>query len=191
MFDILVSLVPLVVRGTVSFFEAGELLAHLHLAFKNSSEVPSGEETVVGNEMVGCGRLVVVQVGEAGSVGMTKDEGHEGVSVVDSIQFLTFHELLNVLFHNWDLSSNSGLGSGSVNTDAITESKNVFESLVLESVWVNIDNTFTGSNTRLKKLLVGSGGRVDACGEEILFNDLASVNASEGGDLLAVLVGLD
>ena len=63
-----VSLVPLVVRGTVSFLEASELLTHLHLALEHSSEVPSGEQTVVRDKVVSGGGLKVVQVREAGSV---------------------------------------------------------------------------------------------------------------------------
>jgi hypothetical protein len=73
-------------------------------------------------------------------------EWHECVSVIDGIQFLSFHELLQVVLDNWALVDSCSLGSSGVNTDAISKGKDVFESLVLESVRVDINNSFTVGN---------------------------------------------
>ena len=41
-----------VIGRTMGLFEARELLAHLHLALKHSTEIPSREDTVVRNGVV-------------------------------------------------------------------------------------------------------------------------------------------
>ena len=74
-----------VVRGTVSFFEAREFLSHAHLALHHSSEVPSREEAVVGDGMIHRVGLVVVQMLEVAGVRVTKVEGKEGVSIIDTV----------------------------------------------------------------------------------------------------------
>lgn len=63
-----VSGVKLIVGGTMSFLEAGEFLTHLHLRLHLSAEVPSGEDSVVGNPMVHGSGLVVVQVLEVSGI---------------------------------------------------------------------------------------------------------------------------
>lgn len=56
-----VSWVEMIVRGTVSLFEASELLTHLHLALKHSTKVPSGKDSVMRNSMIeGCWLIIVV-----------------------------------------------------------------------------------------------------------------------------------
>lgn len=77
---------------------------------------------------------------------MAKVEGHEGVTIINTIEFAAFHELLNIVLHNWCLVDGSSLGSCGVNTNAISESKNVLEAFVLEGVWVDINDTFTVGN---------------------------------------------
>ena len=70
---------------------------------------------------------------------MTKVEWHVCVSVIDSVKFLAFHELLKVVLDNWALVDCSSLSSSGVNSDAVSEGEDVLESLVLESVGVHID----------------------------------------------------
>jgi hypothetical protein len=142
-----ISWVERVVWGTVGFFEACEFLSHLHLHLEHSTKVPSREDTVVRDGVIKCGWLIVMVMLEAGSIRMTEDEWHEGISIIDSIELLAFKELSQIVLKDGSLAGSSGLGSGSVNTDAITESENVLESLVLESVWVHINNTLTVGNT--------------------------------------------
>lgn len=73
---------------------------------------------------------------------MTKIERHVGVTIINSIQFLTIHELLEIVLDDWSLMDGSCLGSCNVSSNTITESENIIESLVLKSVWVNVDNSF-------------------------------------------------
>lgn len=74
---------------------------------------------------------------------MAKIEWHVCVAVIDSIQFLAFHELLDVVLDDWALVDGSSLSSGGVYSNAISEGEDVLESLVLESVWVNINDSLT------------------------------------------------
>ncbi len=84
----------LVVWRAITLLEAGVFVSHTHLSLHHTSEVPSSWETVMGYDVVhGCW-LVVVVVLETGSVGVPEEEWHEGVSVVDGVEFVTFKELL-------------------------------------------------------------------------------------------------
>jgi hypothetical protein len=78
---------------------------------------------------------------------VTEEEWHEGVSVIDTIEFLALHELLEVVLHNRALMNSSTLCSGGVDTDAVTESEHVLEALVLESIRVHIDNALASCET--------------------------------------------
>lgn len=142
-----VSFGEVVVRRSACLLEAWEFLTSLHFTLHNSAEVPSSKDAVVGNPVVHGSRLVVVVVLEVWCIRVSEPERHESVSIINSIQVLTLHELLNVVLDDWNLMDDGSLGSGGVNADAITKSKNVLESLVLESIWVNINNTFGVSNS--------------------------------------------
>jgi hypothetical protein len=78
---------------------------------------------------------------------MSKVELHISVTIIDCIEIFSAHELLKILLNNWALVDGCSLGSGGVNTNAITKSENVLESLVLQGVWVNVYNTFSVSNS--------------------------------------------
>ena len=117
--------------------------------------------------------LVVMQVLEVRGIRVAKIEGHESVTIIDSVEFLAFHELFNILLHNGSLMNGGSLSSCGVNTNAVAESKDVFKALVLKSVWVHIDNTLAISNLRIKKLLVRLSGRVNYSCEEVLLNHIS------------------
>ena len=161
-----------VVRGTVSLFEAREFLSHGHLALHHSSKVPSREEAIVRDGMIHRVRLVVVQMLEVTGIRVTKVERKEGISIIDTVQFLTIHELLNILLDNRGLVDSSSLGSGGVDTNAISECEDVLITLVLEGVWVNIYDTIGIGNARGNKLLMRLARRVNNTSEEVLFNNL-------------------
>ena len=55
-----ISSVEVIVWGTMSLFEAGEFLSHLHLTLHDSTKVPSGEHTVVWNPMVVSMRFIIM-----------------------------------------------------------------------------------------------------------------------------------
>jgi len=128
-----VSWVKVVVRRSVGLFEAGELLAHLHLALQHSAEIPSGEEAVLRHPVVHGVGFVVVVVLEIAGVGVAEVERHESIPIVDGVQIFALHELFQIVLHNWGLGNSSCFSSSSVNSNAITESENVLESLVLQS----------------------------------------------------------
>lgn len=67
----------------------------------------------------------------------------------------------------------SCLSSGGVDTDAISECEDVLITLVLEGIWVNIDDTLGIGNARGNKLLMRLARRVNNTSEEVLLNNLA------------------
>jgi hypothetical protein len=103
---------------------------------------------------------------------VTEVEGKEGISVIDTVQFLTIHELLNILLDNRGLVDSSSLGSGGINTNAISECEDVLITLVLEGIWVNIDDTIGIGNARGNKLIMRLARRVNNTSEEVLLNNL-------------------
>ena len=70
---------------------------------------------------------------------MAKIEGHESVTIIDSVEFLTLHELFNILLHNRCLMDGGGLSSCGVNTDTVTKCKDVLKAFVLKGIWIDID----------------------------------------------------
>ena len=114
-----------------------------------------------------------MQVLEVRGIRVAKIERHESVTIIDSVEFLAFHELFNILLHNGSLMNGGSLSSCGVNANAVAESKDVFKALVLKSVWVHIDNTLAISNLRIKKLLVRLAGRVNYSCEEVLLNHIS------------------
>ena len=162
-----------VVGGTVALLEVGELLAHSHLALHLAAEIPSREQAVVRNAMIHSMGLVVMKMLEVRGIRVTKIEWHIGVTIIDSIQVTALHELLNIVLDDRGLVDSSSLGSSSIDSDAITESKDVLEALVLKSVGVNINDTLTVSDIGFSELLMRLAGRVDHSSKEVLLNDLA------------------
>ena len=95
------------------------------------------------------------------------------------------------MLNDWTLSNCCSLSSCSVYTNAITKSKDVFKSLVLKSIRIDINDSLSVSNTAIKQSSLRFAGWVNDCGEEILFNDLTGLNASEDCNLLFLFVLLD
>lgn len=112
-----------------------------------SFEVDVAEHSVVGHVVVSGGGFEVVVVGEGGGVRVAQVKRHELVPVVDSVQFFSVEELLDVLLHNRVLSNCTLLSSSSVETNNITESEDVLEFLVLESVFIDIDSSVSLSDS--------------------------------------------
>lgn len=95
------------------------------------------------------------------------------------------------MLNDWALSNCCSLSSSSVYTNAITKSKDVFKSLVLKSIRIDINDSLSVSNTAIEQSSLRFAGRINDCREEILFNDLSSLNASEDSNLLFLFVLLD
>mgnify|MGYP006866641861 CR=1 FL=1 len=141
------SLVVVLVWRAVVLLERSVGFASLEVLLHLSSEVPLGKQAEVWHPVVVGGGLVVPGVLEVGSMGVRKVEWHVGVSIVDSIQLLSVHEPLQVVFDNWALSVGCVLSSCSLSLDSITESEDVLESLMLEGVWVHINQASVVSDT--------------------------------------------
>jgi hypothetical protein len=55
------------------------------------------------------------------------------------------------------------LGSGCVDSNAISKGKDVFVSLVLEGIWVHINDSLVVGDSTAEEFSLGSAGRVDDC----------------------------
>ena len=100
----------------------------------------------VGHPVVPRGWLVIIQVLEAAHVRVSEVEWHIGVSVVDCTELFSFEEGLYIVLHDRCLNVGSVLSPRRLSIDAITESKNVGISLMLESVRANINHSILSGN---------------------------------------------
>jgi len=106
-----------------------------------STEVEITKETVRWNPVVHRCWLEIVEVLEAGGGTLGKIEWHVRVTIIDTVKLLTSQEVLNVVLDDWALSTGSGLSPGSISSNCITESEDIIESLVLESIRVHVNET--------------------------------------------------
>lgn len=106
-------------------------------------------------------RFKVIIVSERGGIGVTKEEGKEGVTIIDLVEFLSFHKLLQVVLDNGFLVEGSGLGSGGVDVNAITKGEDVVILVVLESVGVYAHHTVFVTETSINEFLLRLASRVD------------------------------
>lgn len=127
---------------------------------------------------------VIVQMLEAGCVGVAQHEWEVGVSVIDSVKFFTCQILFEVVLNNGALMNSSSLSPGCVDINAISKSKNVFISFVLQSVWVDINQSFLIGQVSIHQFLEWFGGRVDHSSHEIFFHCFTCVDVLENSNFL-------
>jgi len=116
-------------------------------------EISVSENTVPWLPVVVAVGFVVVEMREGGSMGVAHEKWEVRVSIIDSIRILSVHESENVVFDNWRLGHGSSTRSSDVSSNGITEGKDVFESFVLEGIWVDIDQTIRISDTVVDEVL--------------------------------------
>jgi len=97
--------------------------------------------------------FVVMEMREGCGVRVAHEHWEVRISIIDSIDFLSFHESENVVFNNWALGHGGSLGSSDVSSDSISKSKDVFESFVLKGIWVYINQTIGISNSTIDEVL--------------------------------------
>ena len=141
--------------------------------------------------MVECSWLVVPQVLEASHVRVTNEEWHIGVAIIYSTKLSTLKVCLHIMFHNWCLSVGGMLSSSGLTINAITKSENVSESLVLQSIWANVDHTVFTRDTGVDKLLVWHTSWINVNVREWVLLYSASINVLECANLLADRVPLN
>jgi hypothetical protein len=180
------------VRGSVVLLTIAESFSFLLRCFDLSSEVHSGEDTVVRDHVVSRCRLEVVQVREGCAVRVTEVHGHVGVTVPNGVTVLSVEVVQNVVFDDRLLGHGGSLSSCGVSSNAISESKDVLVVLVLESVLVNINSTVGVTEVGdILEDLVGLGRRGDHGAEERLLDLFVGIDVSENGDLLSSFGSLD
>lgn len=122
---------------------------------------------------------------EAGHVRVAEIEWQVSISIIDSAELFTLKVRSKIVLNNRSLMLGSDLGPGSLTVNAVTEGENVIVSLVLESVWANIDHSVGSGDTGVDELLVGKGCWVDVHVGEGVISDSASINMLESSDLLS------
>lgn len=95
------------VGWAVIFLEARVLFALSKLTLNHAVEVLLSEDTVLGNPVVHSCWLVVVKVLEVRSIGVAEKEGHESVTIVDSVDLFSLQESKNVILNDWVLGHRS------------------------------------------------------------------------------------
>lgn len=107
----------------------------------HASEVLLAEDAVMGHEVVPSSGLVVVRVREASRLGHGKVQREESVSIVNGVHLLAVQVFEYIVLDDRVLCLSSGVGSGQLTADAVAKGKNVFITLVLQSVFVDIYET--------------------------------------------------
>ena len=130
-----------VVRGSLVLAVARVIFCLTLEVLVHASEVLLAEDAVMGNEVVPSSGLVVVRVREASRLGHGKVQREESVSIVNGVHLLTVQVFEHIVLDDRVLCLSSGVGPGPLTTDAVAKGKNVFITLVLQSVFVDIDET--------------------------------------------------
>lgn len=130
-----------VIRGSLVLAVARVIFCLTLEVLVHASEVLLAEDAVMGNEVVPSSGLVVVRVREASRLGHGKVQREESVSIVNGVHLLTVQVFEHIVLDDRVLCLSSGVGPGQLTTDAVAKGKNVFITLVLQSVFVDIDET--------------------------------------------------
>jgi len=140
--------------------------------------------------VVSCWLEVIVML-EVVSIRVTEVEWHVRITIIDTVQFFTIHELLNVVLDDGVLGMSSMLGSSGVSLNAVTEGKDILESSVLEGIWVDIDEASVVGNTSFNEFGVWLRWWVDVHVHEWVLNNLTAIDIFESSNLFAELVEVD
>ena len=130
-----------VVRGSLVLSVARVIFCLTLEVLVHASKVLLAEDAVMGHEVVPSSGLVVVRVREASRLGHGKVQREESVSIVNGVHLLTVQVFEHIVLDDRVLCLSSGVGPGQLTTDAVAKGKNVFITLVLQSVFVDIDET--------------------------------------------------
>jgi len=137
--------------------------------------------------VVSCWLEVIVML-EVVSIRVAEVEWHVSITIIDSVQFFTIHELSNVVLDDGVLGMSSMLGSSGSSLNAVTESKDVLISSVLEGIWVDIDEASAVGNTSFNEFGVWLRWWVDVHMHEWVFDNFTAVDIFESCNLFAVFV---
>lgn len=140
--------------------------------------------------VVSCWLEVIVML-EVVSIRVTEVEWHVRITIIDTVQFFTIHELLNVVLDDGVLGMSSMLGSSGISLNAVTEGKDILESSVLEGIWVDIDEASVVGNTSFNEFGVWLRWWVDVHVHEWVLNNLTAIDIFESSNLFAELVEVD
>lgn len=139
------------------------------LRFQLIIEITFCEEAILWESMVVWCWLIIPGMRESSSMGVTHIEREIGKSIIDSIKFSSSKEFQKIIFDNWVLSHSSSVGSCGISSNGISESKDVFKSLVLKSILVDINETICISNAWVNKILPRSAWRSNISMSESVF----------------------
>jgi hypothetical protein len=147
-------------------------------------EISVSEEAKAWLPVIVSVSFIVMKMRERSGMRVAHEEWEIRISIIDSVDFLSIHESKNVVFNYWALSHGGSHRSSDVSSDSISKSKNVFESFVLEGVWVDINQTISISNSAIDEILPWFTWRIEISVSESRFDNFSTVNIFESGNLL-------
>jgi len=154
-------------------------------------EISVSDDTVSWLPVVVSVGFIVVKMRERGRVGVAHEKWEVRVSIIDSIWILSVHESENVVFDDWALGHGGSTGSSDVSSNGITEGKDVFESLVLKGIWVDINQTISISDSTVDEVLPWLTWWVKVSVIESWLDNFSTINIFESGNLLSNFASMD
>lgn len=130
----------MVVWWAVVLLERSVVRSHANLVIDEVVEVEVGEDAIVRHAIVGTGWLEVMQVGESSTVSAAKPEWHVLVAVIDGVALLTLEEAQHVVLDDRVLMDATGVRASRLSADAVADSENILELVVLQGVAVDVDH---------------------------------------------------
>lgn len=173
---------------SIILLEGGKSFTLLEVGFHLRVEISLREKTEGWNPVVVSCWLEVIVMLEVVSIGVTEVEWHVRITIIDTVQFFTIHELSNVVLDDGVLGMSSMLGSSGRSLNAVTESKDILESSVLEGIWVDIDEASVVGNTSFNEFGVWLRWWVDVQVHEWVLHSLTAINIFESSNLFSVIV---
>ena len=156
-----------------------------------SAHVKFSKDSVSWHAVVHSFWFVIVEMWESACTIDSIEEWHVGVSIVDGIAVLTMKELKNIVLYDWILGLSCIHRSGCINRSSISKSEHVFVLLVLESVFIHINESLWISKTGLHNEVMWLAWWVDGSRVKFFLNSLPRVNVSENSNLFSTRACFD
>jgi len=186
-----ISWIEMIIWWTMSFFEWSIWNTLLHVTFQLSEEISSTDEAISTDPMIHCCRLIVIQVLETSSMRVSHVQRHIRITIVNTIQFLAIHELLDIVLNNRALCMCWILCSCSFTLNCISKGKNILKLIMLKSVRIDINQTLRISESCVNKILVGTTRGINVCMHKWFFKKFSSINIFESCNFFSDITFVD
>lgn len=101
--------------------------------------IKSGEDAVLGNDIVECMRLIAMEMTEGSSLSHACNQRPPRVPIIDSVQWTSFKKSLHIMLHHWDLSSCSVDIASGFDICAISKREDILKASMLQRERIHRD----------------------------------------------------